>query len=112
MLSSINRLKKSRDFKNVYRKGDRIKGLFFDFFYLEGVKDNTRVGIVINSKVAALATERNRQKRIIRAQIIKHLTTPRKSMDIVIKIKKKVSQERAEAKRELREQINKILNVR
>jgi len=113
MLSSINRLKKNQDFKKIYHKGNKTKGQFFDFFYLKSTEKYTRIGIVINSKIATLATERNKQKRMVRAYTSRHLKNSKEPIDIIIKIKKIIKgNEKKQAEKELQEQIQQILNVK
>lgn len=66
MLPQENRLKTSRDFDKVYKKGSHHKGTYGKLVALNRNDDSpTRFGIVISAKQGN-AVERNRAKRQIR----------------------------------------------
>jgi len=84
MLSLKHRLKKKKDFEKVYKKG---KGFKQDFLFLKAIEndlEDTRVGIVVSTKVAKKAVERNLIKRRLREIIRKRLEEIKPGLDIVI----------------------------
>lgn len=88
MLSRSARLTQRRDFQRVYRTGRSRPGALLWLKYGAGEGSATRVGIVISTKVAAKATDRNRLKRqlreIIRQELAKKAATTAKKYDIVL----------------------------
>jgi ribonuclease P protein component len=69
MLSRENRLSAEFDFHRLRRDGQRYGTPFFNFFLLPNQKGPVRFGFVVSSRVSRLATQRNRLKRIVRAQV-------------------------------------------
>jgi len=81
MLAPENRLKKKKDFENVFKNGKSIKQ---DSLYLKYKKNNleqSRFGIVVGKNYSKKAVERNKIKRRLR-EIIKEQNV--KGLDIVI----------------------------
>jgi ribonuclease P protein component len=70
MLKKQQRITDSKDFQTIYRRGRHYSNAFFSLNYSKNYYGHTRVGIVVNKKVAKKATERNLLKRQIR-EIIK-----------------------------------------
>lgn len=69
MLKRLNRLTKTKDIEKVNKDG---KSFFTKFFILKFVKNNlnnSRVTVVVSTKISKNATKRNRLKRIMREQI-------------------------------------------
>ena len=67
MLSRKNRLKKKKDFEQVFRRGETLKE---GFLTLKLAKNNlkvTRFGFVISLKVSKKASLRNKIRRRLRA---------------------------------------------
>jgi len=84
MLSSINRLKKKKDFEIVFKKG---KGYKENFLYLKIVGNKlktSRFGIVVSKKFSTKATLRNKIKRRLRELIRIKLPNIKKGIDGVI----------------------------
>jgi len=93
MLSSKHRLKKKKDFAKVYKKG---KGFKQDFLFLKAVEnglEDTRIGIVVSSKIAKKAVERNLIKRRLREIIRKRIEEIKPGLDIVLITLKGISKE-------------------
>lgn len=72
MLSQKNRLSKSAEVKQTTAKG---RGFFNPYFVIKSVptKDLPKFTVVVSTKVAKRAVDRNRIKRIIRDEIRKVL---------------------------------------
>lgn len=72
-LNKKNRLKKKREFENVFKKGKAVKGSFLFIKYIKNELGIPRFGFVVSAKVAKKAVERNKIRRIlsegIRSQI-------------------------------------------
>ncbi len=64
-LNKKNRLKKKRDFGEVFKKGRAVKGSFLFIKYRKNGLDAPRFGFVVSAKVAGNAVERNRIRRIL-----------------------------------------------
>jgi ribonuclease P protein component len=85
-----NRLKKQKDFEEVFSKGKTVKGSFFFCKIQKHSGAFLRFAVVVPAKVAPLATVRNRLKRQITriAQpLLSGITT---GYDIVLVVQKKV----------------------
>ena len=82
MLPRINRLKKERDFKKIYRFGEKKKGTFFVIRYNKNNLPYSRFGIVIPSSVIKKATKRNYFRRRISEAIRLNLNAIKKGQDI------------------------------
>ncbi len=65
MLRKENRLTKNREFKQVMSQGLRLADGLMAWFFLPG-SNQTKIGIVISSKVAPRAHKRNQIKRWLR----------------------------------------------
>lgn len=64
-LNKKNRLKKKRDFGEVFKNGRAVKGSFLFIKYRKNGLAASRFGFVVSAKVAGNAVERNRIKRIL-----------------------------------------------
>ena len=86
MLPKANRLKKNKDFENVFKKGQGFKE---DFLYLKIKKNNlksSRFGFVVSKKFSQKATDRNKIKRRLRELVRIKLPEIKKGIDGVITI--------------------------
>jgi len=84
MLSNTNRLKKEKDFDQVFKKG---KGFKEDFLFLKLAKNNlkaTRFGFVVSQKVSKKAFLRNKIKRRLRELAKKKLAKIKKGFDVIL----------------------------
>jgi len=110
MLSPKYRLKKEMDFKRIYRKGKINRGFFFDCLYLKSDKE-PRFGIITTTKSINKAVKRNKAKRQVRGLIRKNKKDWPKNNDIIIKIKKIITnQELTQAETELQNIFKTIKN--
>ncbi|MEA3344329.1 MAG: ribonuclease P protein component [Patescibacteria group bacterium] len=84
MLAKENRLRKTKDFEKVFKKGKAHKE---DFLFIKiaenGLKDS-RFGFVVSKKVSKKALDRNRIKRQLRGLIKEKLPNIKKGLDIII----------------------------
>ncbi len=81
MLPKENRLKKEKDFKEVFEKG---KGFKEGSFYLKAKKGDLRFGFVVSKKVSTKASERNKIKRKMREAVKKEIPLLKKKAECVI----------------------------
>ena len=84
MLALRNRLKRQRDFENVFKTG---KGFQEGPLYLKVQKNNfqaSRFGFIVSKKFSKKAVERNRAKRVLREVIKKNLSQIKAGLDIII----------------------------
>ncbi len=84
MLAPCHRLRKEKDFENVFRKGEKVKG---NFVYLKFAPNNlseSRFGIVVSKKVSLKAVERNKIKRKLREAIKELLPFAKTGFDVVL----------------------------
>jgi ribonuclease P protein component len=82
-LNKKNRLKKERDFENVFKKGKAVKGGFLFIKYIKNDLDLLRFGFVVSTKVAKKAVERNRVKRIL-SEIVRGVIKDLHGYDIIV----------------------------
>jgi len=84
MLSQANRLRKTNDFKRVFKNG---KGSQADNIFVKvrpSKEEATRIGIIVSKKVAKKAVERNRIRRILSEALRTHIKKVKQGQDIVI----------------------------
>lgn len=79
-----NRLKKQKDFEEVFAKGKTVKGSFFFIKALFREKGPFRCAVVVSSKVSSKAVVRNRLRRRLSALSQKLLSPLPAGFDIVI----------------------------
>lgn len=65
MLPKKHRITKKEDFYLILKKGERIKGEFFDLI-VKPTNHPFRFGIIVSNKIAKKATVRNMIKRAVR----------------------------------------------
>jgi len=84
MLAKENRLRKTKDFEKVFKKGKAYRE---DFLFIKiaenGLKDS-RFGFVVSKKFSKKALDRNRIKRQLRGIIKLKLSEIKKGLDIII----------------------------
>lgn len=93
MLSKEYRLRKNRDFEQVYFKGKVFQNKFFLIKILENNKQTNRFGFIVSNKISKKATERNKLKRRLREIIRLNLSNFKRSFDIIIIAKKNILNE-------------------
>ena len=88
MLSQINRLKKKKDFEEVFKKGKKIvlPESKICLRFKKNNLENSRFGFIIGKKFSKKAPERNKLKRQIREIIKKNIPNAKKGRDAVIVI--------------------------
>lgn len=64
-LNKKNRLKKKKDFEEVFKRGRAVRGSFLLIKYKKNESDIPRFGFVVSAKVVPKAVKRNRIKRIL-----------------------------------------------
>lgn len=89
LLAKEGRITTSRDFRRVYRSGNKKSGRFLKLYYLVNKHGSTRFGYSISKKVGK-AVIRNRLKRRLRAICRQHLAFFQPGIDVVL-----VARERA-----------------
>ena len=98
MLSLKNRLKKQKDFENVFKNG---RGFKEGSLYLKIDKNNlqsSRFGFVVSKKFSKKAINRNRIKRILREVVKERIDAVKKGMDIVIVVSPEIKADFQELK--------------
>lgn len=69
MLPLKNRLKKKKDFENVFAGGKTAKAKYFFLKTIETKNAESRIGFIVSKKVSKKAVERNRTKRLFREAV-------------------------------------------
>ncbi len=109
MLPKRNRLKKKKDFEQVFKKGQFFREDFLTLkIVLNGLK-NSRFGFIVSKKVSKKAVTRNKIKRWLRVAILLQIKMggiTQKPSDIIIIIKPGVEIKNFQ---EIKETINRIL---
>ena len=82
-LSKNIKIKKTKDYKNVYEKGKRFRGRYIIVFIKLNDLETSRIEIVTSKKIGK-AIVRNRVKRKIRHIIRDYIKMFQKNCDIVI----------------------------
>jgi len=83
-------LRKTGEFNQVYRRGQRLRGNGFALIYLAGDQPESRLGISVHRKVGN-AVRRNRIKRIVRETFRLHREIFPQSSDIVFTVRPEFS---------------------
>ena len=84
MLSRPNRLRKTNDFKRVFKNG---KGAQFNNIFVKvrpNKEETARIGIIVSKKVAKKAVDRNRIRRILSEGIRAYISKIKQGRDIVL----------------------------
>ena len=102
MLPLKNRIKKRKDFEDVFKRGRVIKGSFF----LAKIKENNlafpRFAFVVPAKFEKKATKRNRTKRVFREATRSLLSLMKRNVDAVFVIKNEGEIDFTETKAEIK----------
>ncbi len=86
MLPSQNRLKKKKDFEQVFKKSKDFKEGFLILKLAENNLKKTRFGFVVGLKTAKKASLRNRIKRSLKRIIKERLSQTAKGFDVVLMV--------------------------
>jgi len=84
MLSKTNRLRKERDFENLFKRGKSFKK---DFLILRVVQNNlgdSRFGFIVSQKVSKKAVLRNKIKRRLRDIVGRNIEEIIKGRDVAL----------------------------
>ena len=84
MLTRRKRLRKKKEFEEVFKKGKGFKGDFLVLKILKGKLREARFGFVVSQKVSKKAVIRNKVKRRLRAIIKEKEKGFKKGFEIVI----------------------------
>ena len=84
MLARPFRLVKARDFSQIYKRGKRFSGVSLNLTYLKSNQNTPRFGFVVSTKQVRRIVDRNRLKRILRAEIRELLDQITPGVDVVI----------------------------
>lgn len=89
-LNKKNRLKKKRDFEDVFKKGRAVKGAFLFIKYKKNELSVPRFGFVVSTKVAGKAVERNKIRRIL-SEGVRGMIDSLDSYDIIVVVTHKIT---------------------
>lgn len=105
-MNKKNRLKKKRDFENIFKKGKSVNGSFLFIKYKKNQLGWPRFGFVVSAKVAAKAIERNKIRRIL-SEAARSIIDSLESYDIIVFSSRKII---AANKKSIREDFMGVLN--
>ena len=88
-LNKKNRLKKKRDFEDVFKRGKAVKGIFLFIKYRSNKLDVSRFGFVVSTKISRKAVERNRIRRIL-SEAARSIVNGLKGYDIVVFVNREI----------------------
>ena len=87
----VVRLAGEYNFRNVYRRGRRLRGQFISLSYIKVPASPTRVAVVVSRQVSNRATKRNLYKRRLWSGIREHQAQlPRQNYHLVITAQPKI----------------------
>ena len=89
-LNKKNRLKKKRDFEEVFKKGKAVKGSFLFIKYRKNALGIPRLGFVVSAKVARKAVERNKIRRIL-SESARAIISRLDSYDVIVFVTSKTA---------------------
>ena len=84
MFKKYNRLAKTKDIDNVFKKGENSFGVCLGIKSLDNSLDFNRFTVVVGSKVSKKAVVRNKIKRQIREIIKQELPNLKTGKDIIV----------------------------
>jgi ribonuclease P protein component len=83
MLPAEARLHEQKEFQKVLKKGQKIFGRMVVIRFLSGMPD-CKMGLIVSTKVAKNATDRNRIKRLLREVVRREYLSSMKRVWLVI----------------------------
>lgn len=90
MLPQVNRLRKTKDFDNVFKKGKLIAGKLIFLKIKKNKLDISRFGFIVSLKISKKAVIRNKIKRHLREIIKENLSNIKSGLDIIITVKPEI----------------------
>jgi len=106
MLAKKNRLKKARDFRNIFKRGRLIRGQTFDLRWAANEKNTCRFGFSVGISVSGKAVIRNKTKRMLNGSIQPLLDEIKSGYDILIIAKPKIIEK---SKEEIAKNVEEII---
>jgi len=88
MPSKDKRIRDTKDFAKIYKKGSFFSSKYFNANFLSNRGNPTRLGFVVGKKVSKKAVTRNRLKRQLREAARRLYDQAPRGYDIVISVKK------------------------
>lgn len=90
MLSKENRLRKRKDFDNIFKNGKAKIGRFIFLKFFKNGLNVSRFGFIVSLKIAPKAVVRNKIKRRLRQVIRNNINKIKPGLDIVITAKPEI----------------------
>ena len=84
MLPKANRLRKKKDFEELFKKGKSFKNNFLTLKIAQNNLKESRFGFIVSQKVSKKAVLRNKIKRRLRDIIKRNIKDIKNGMDVVI----------------------------
>ncbi len=88
-LRSCERIRRKKDFLNLYKEGRRFRGRYFNLVYLPSSGRFSRVAVVVSRKVGG-AVERNRIKRWMREAFRKNKGLLGEPIDVILVARREI----------------------
>jgi len=88
-LTSLERIRRKKDFSSLYKNGSRLRGRYFDLVYRPSQSGASRLAVVVSRKVGS-AVIRNRIKRRIRDVFRRNKGLFAAPMDVIVVTRKEV----------------------
>lgn len=90
MFAKRNRLKKTADFKRVFKDGKHAAGDLTEMIFLQNSLDVCRFGFITSLKVSKKATVRNKIRRRLTETVKLFASSIKKGYDIIFIVKPKI----------------------
>jgi len=84
MLPKRNRLKKKKDFENVFKKGESFKEDFLILKVVPNCSNLIRFGFIVSQKISKKATLRNKIRRKLSELVRLKMKKLKKGIDVVL----------------------------
>lgn len=112
MLSKENRLRKRKDFDNIFKNGKAKTGRFIFLKFLKNGLNVSRFGFIVSLKIAKKAVVRNKIKRRLRQVIKNNINKIKPGFDMVITAKPEiVNKNYQEIKNELENELENLFKT-